>query len=168
MISYQSYSLTVHVWQKFDCLYLFVCYDRLSLFQIFFRQFSSYQFTYIFEFGFSFFVLFCTCACEQILVYVHVHSFCLLVATSCIIICVSVFLIFQHIEAAIGTKIKGQLDKAGSGAIYTDTFVARSARIAVVANDFPYCWVLFLVNSITRAECASSALSKKNSILALK
>lgn len=35
------------------------------------------------------------------------------------------YLIMQHIESAIGNKITGQLDKTGSGAIYTDAFVAR-------------------------------------------
>ena len=31
----------------------------------------------------------------------------------------------QHIEAALGKAIKGQLDKMDSGIIYTDSYVSR-------------------------------------------
>ena len=31
----------------------------------------------------------------------------------------------QHIEASLGSKIKGQLDKTDSGVIFTDSYVAR-------------------------------------------
>ena len=34
-------------------------------------------------------------------------------------------ILFQHIEAALGKTIKGQLDKTDSGIIYTDSYVSR-------------------------------------------
>ena len=37
----------------------------------------------------------------------------------------------QHIEAALGKTIKGQLDKMDSGVIYTDSYVSRWSFVAV-------------------------------------
>jgi len=33
--------------------------------------------------------------------------------------------LMQHIEASLGSTIKGQLDKTDSGVIYTESYVAR-------------------------------------------
>ena len=33
--------------------------------------------------------------------------------------------LLQHIEASLGSKIKGLLDKTDSGVLYTDSYVAR-------------------------------------------
>ena len=35
------------------------------------------------------------------------------------------YVLSQHIEAALGKTIKGQLDKMDSGIIYTDSYVSR-------------------------------------------
>ena len=60
--------------------------------------------------------------------YVHVLGcFLLLGIMNCLVFVTSFTYVChaQHIEASLGSKIRGQLDKTDSGVIFTDSYVAR-------------------------------------------